>query len=256
MTPETAFQDTLARARFLMRLHDGLINQRKRRIRADWKVKFQKLMHWPASKSIERVDTKEAVIVLRNGSELDPDDFTRKAMDELLRAALVIGVSALDRYVHERVTKGIVTALRKGPSTIQQRQFTLPAATAMRIADKVRTARKSSNQVRPANEIRHAVQEEIHKRPFQGWRDIENAFALLGITKFDGQLQTAFHVGDLSAIKRQLNGIVRRRNQIVHEGDLKVHQRGGQVNRNKIEHAFVAESLDFLTQFVFHLEQI
>ena len=256
MTPADAFNDTLGRARLLLRLHDGLINQRQRRIRSDWKARFVALMRWPASQRIERVDTGEAIVVLRNGSQLTPEDFTRESMDELLRAAVATGVSALDRYVHERVTKGIVSALRQGNLNRQQRDFQLPAATAMRIADKVRAARNSKSQVRPANEIRTAVQEEIHKRPFQGWRDIEDAFALIGVTGISGKLQNSYRIGDVSLIKSQLNDIVRRRNEIVHEGDLQVHQRGGSVKRNEITHTFVKDSLDFIEHLVGHLDNL
>jgi hypothetical protein len=35
MTPMDGFEDTLERARLLLRLHDGLINQRQRQIRSD-----------------------------------------------------------------------------------------------------------------------------------------------------------------------------------------------------------------------------
>jgi len=56
-------------------------------------------------------------------------------MNELLRAAVATGVSALDRYIHERVTKGIVSAVRQGALNRQQEEFKLPAATAMKIAD-------------------------------------------------------------------------------------------------------------------------
>jgi hypothetical protein len=256
MTPLAAFQDTIARAHTLLRLHDGLVNQRQRRIRADWKGKFTALMHWPAGAAIERVDSAAAVIALRDGAKVTPHDFTRSALDELLRSALVIGVSALDRYVHERVTKGIVSAMRAGNLNRQQRDFAIPVATAIQIADRVRAARNSPKALRPANEIRKAVQEVIHKQTYQGWRDIEGALRVDGTTGLAGKLQTAYRVASFDPLKKELNQIVRRRNEIVHEGNLEVHQRGGGVNRNPIEHKFVEDSLKFLEDLVTHLEQV
>ncbi|MCC6651539.1 MAG: hypothetical protein IT348_10370 [Candidatus Eisenbacteria bacterium] len=198
----------------------------------------------------------DAVIVLRHGATLAPDDFSKESLDELLRAALALAVGALDRYVHERVTKGIVRALRSGQLSREQRDFPLPATVALRIADRVRDARNAAAPIRPANEFRKAVQEEIHKRPFQGWRDIEKAFKLIGVARLAGSLQAAYGVADFTPIRDELNGITSRRNRIVHEGDLQVHQRAGGVRRNRIEHGEVARSLDFIEDFVNKLEQV
>ena len=95
MTPIEAYNDTSERARNFLAYHDGLINIRSRRIRKDWKASFLKLMHWPATSAIERVDSKDAVIVLRDGASLTPDHFTQPWLDDQLRAALTFGVSAL-----------------------------------------------------------------------------------------------------------------------------------------------------------------
>jgi hypothetical protein len=256
MTPLAAYNDAMSRARLLLRLHDGLVNRRQRSIRSDWEKKFTTLMHWPSTKPIERVDSRDAIVVLRNGSSLLPNDFTKDAMDELLRAALAMGVGALDRYIHERVTKKIVAALRKAKLTREQRDFAVPIVVAMRVAQTVGSARKSRKLVRPANAIRKAVQEEIHKRPYQSWRDIETALALIGISGVAGKLQTLYRAPSFDPYKKQLNEIVRRRNAIVHEGDLQVHERGGHVRRNAIDHAHVLASLDFIEDLVTKLEQV
>ncbi len=256
MKPLDAYQDTAARARLFLEYHDGLINTRARGIRKDWKSKFVKLMHWPANSTIERVDSVDAVIVLRSGSKLTTDHFTQACLDDQLRAALTFGVSALDRYVHERVVKGIIPALKKRPLTKQQEEFSLPVTTAIQIAEEAVTARKNGKKIRPANIVRRKVQELLHKRPFQSFREVEYAFALLGIRNLTGQLQAAYGVPDLKAQKAQLGKIAMRRNQIVHEGDLVLHERGGQVKWHPIPRKYVVDSLDFLDQFVTHLEGV
>jgi hypothetical protein len=112
MKPFDAYLDTANRARLFLEYHDGLMNTRARGIRRDWKSKFLSLMHWPVNSAIERVDSAGAVIVLKEGGSLTPDHFTQAWLDDQLRAALIFGVSALDRYVHERVVKGIIPALK------------------------------------------------------------------------------------------------------------------------------------------------
>jgi hypothetical protein len=256
MRPIDAYNDTADRARTFLAYHDGLMNTRARRIRKDWKNSFLKLMHWPAGSSIERVDSKDAVIVLRVGAAITPDHFTQPWLDDQLRAALTFGVSALDRYVHERVVKGIIPALKVAPLTRQQEEFSIPVSTAIQISEEAVAAQKKGLKIRPANIVRKKVQELLHKRPFQSYRDIEYAFSLLGVKNLAGQLQVAYGVGDLKAIKRQLGGIAMRRNQIVHEGDLVRHERGGQIKWHEINRKYVADSLDFLDKFVRHLERV
>ncbi len=256
MTPKEYYENVAARARYFLRLHDGLINLRQRGIRADWAASCRRLMRWPQSAAIERVDSADAMIVLRDGSDLQPEDFSADALDDLLRAALTFGVSALDRYVHERVVKGIVSSLRGRNLTRNQEEFGIPAVVVMRMTENVLRARREGRPVRPANEVRKAVQDMLHRRPLQNWREIEYALDLLGITGYSGKIQAAFGVGDVSPIRNQLNKICRERNYIVHEGGLVRHQRGGLVRKRPVSSRYVARSLDFLDDFVEKLESV
>lgn len=258
MEPIDAFKDTEARARRLLRMHDGLINVRQRGIRSDWKDRFCRLMRWPVSSDIDRVDSKDAVVVLRATSELTSEDFTADALEDLLRSAVSFGVSALDRYVHERVIKAFVKAFRSGGLTKQQRDFELPATLAIEIVDKVHAANRDGTKIRPANEIRKVVQETLHKRPFQSWREIEYAFCLIGHKNLGKSLKDAHGINqpELERMQVKLGGIVRRRNQIVHEGDLPRHQRGGSVYVQQIRRRWVEESLDFLARLAASLEAV
>lgn len=256
MKPIEAYRHTAARARLLWRLHDGLVDIRKRRIRKDWSARFCRLMHWKQDSNIERVDSREAVVILREGSALIPEDFSDTAVAELLRSSLATSVSAMDRYVHERIVKGIVVAFSKPSLNRSQREFAIPAKLALQVAEALRRAHSEGRKVRPANEVRKKVQEILHKRSFQGWRDLEFGFELIGITGLNGRLQTAMGVADIGVIRDQLNTIVRRRNQIVHEGDLVRHERGGHARCQEISPAFVLASLDFMDTFVNALETV
>lgn len=256
MNPLDAYTDTASRARLFLGYHDGLVPVQTRSIPVDWGTSFSQLMGWSSSSGIQRVDCKDAVIVLRQGAGLNPNQFTRSCLDDQLRAALTFGVSALDRYVHERVVKGIVAALKKPNLNKEQREFVIPVSAAIKISAESVKAAKANKKLRPANIIRKQVQVLLHKKPFQSYREIEYAFRLLGVNNLAGQLQTAYGAGDLRAVKVQLANIAKRRNQIVHEGDLVVHERGGQVKWHDIKRKYVADSLDFLDKFVWHLDSV
>jgi len=213
-------------------------------------------MRWKQSSKIGRVDGKDAIIILRDGSALKEGDFSRDSLDDLLRAALSLGVSALDRYMHERVTKSIVASLKQENLSKPQREFSIPAAAAIRITERVRDARKKKVTIRPANEVRKAVQELLHKRPIQSWSDIDWAFKLIGIPDVRGQIQSKLKKSNLDEERSQLNAIVQKRNLVVHEADLVRHERGGNLRRNSIDRKFVQESLKFLDGFIERLEKV
>jgi hypothetical protein len=177
-------------------------------------------------------------------------------MDDLLRSAHVFSVSALDRYVHERVCKGVIAAYRKGGLSKEQKEFSIPLTLALDLAEAIRVAHKNKKKVRPANEIRKAIQEMLHSRPFQSWRDIEYAFKLIGINGLAGKIQQSKGLSDITPFKKQLGKVVERMHKIVHEGDLPRHARGGYAKKVPIERKFVSNSLDYIDELVQELERI
>jgi hypothetical protein len=256
MKPREAYDQVAVRARRLLRLHDGLVNIRQRKMRTDWKAAFCRFMRWPQTSAIDRVDSKDALIVLRRNAGLTSDDFSSQSLDDLLRAALALGVSALDRYLHERVVKRIVSALRSVELRPAQEQLSIPAALALRMTEHQRKATKKGKNVRPANQMRNAIQESLPRRPFQNWREIEEAFELVGAAGVTGKLQTEYKLADIRPVRSQLNALVQRRHFIVHEGDLVRHQRGGKTRMHAITRKNVEDSLSFLDGLVAHLDNI
>ena len=213
-------------------------------------------MRWRLDTPLERVDSRDAIVVLKSGASLAPDDFSRPALDDLLRSALVFGVSGLDRYVHERVVKKIIASLGSTTLTRRQEELAIPATMALAAAKTLRRALGEGKQARPANEIRKKIQENLHTRPFQSWRQIEEAFELIGVTDLAQRLQAAYRVGDFGQIRRELDAIVRHRNQIVHEGALARHKRGGTVRSIRTSRGYVEQSLRFLDDFCQKLEEV
>ncbi len=260
MTPRDAFDDIMSRAQRLLALYDGLVDTRKRAIRRDWRQAFCRLMKWRVKGSIERVDGRDAIIVLKEGATLKRTDFAAEMLDDLLRSALTLAVSALDRYVHERVVRKIVPALRQSKQTTEQQQLEIPAHIAMEIADAVVQDRrvKSNRKFRPANIVRRRMQEVLHQRPFQSWRQIASAFALIGIGGIDGKIQASLREANLGAFKDELNAAIRQRNQIVHEGDLVRHERTGNacVRKHRIQPHAVRSGMDTIRKLVEELEKI
>lgn len=256
MTSRQAFDHISQRARRLLRYHDGLVNVRQRAMRRDWKASCCRFLNWKKDASIDRVDSKDALVILRDGANLTRHDFSAEALDDLLRASLALGVSALDRYLHERVVKKIVKSLRGGNLRSAQEKLTIPATVAVRMTEDWKRASRVGRPTRPANQLRISLQDALHLRTFQSWREIEEAFELIGVTGITGTLQTAYRIGDIKPIKAQLNALVQRRHRIVHEGDLVRHKRAGRSRVNPLTRKYVADSLDFVETLVGHLDAI
>jgi hypothetical protein len=212
MTSKDAFDNIIARAERLLSLYHAMINTRQRRIRGDWKSGFCDLMHWRQSIPIARVDTRAAVIVLKESAELTPDDFTHDVLDDLLRSALSFAVSALDRYVHERVVRSVVPALRQKTQNRDQRQLEIPASVAVEIVDAIVRERRRNvrSRIRPANIIRQRIQDLLHRKPFQSWKEVTYAFALIGISGIDGKVQASLRLSDMQSFKKDLDRAIKK----------------------------------------------
>ena len=254
MKPITTFEHILSRAERMANLHDGLVDTGHRRIRSDWKSKFLKFMGWPASADIDRIIGRGALVVIKDRSVLSRDDFATEALDDLLRSSLVMGVSALDRYVHERVVKGVVSAYGHGSLNAVQRSFSLPMSLTFEVIDTMRRAQRDNKRVRPANDVRNLVQEHIHKRTFQKWNDIVNAFKLIGVEELGDHVRDRMKVKNVKLVTDQLDQILKRRNEVVHEGDLIIHKRGGEERLHAIRPSVVRRQLQFLRDFVLVLD--
>lgn len=238
-TALATFNTAIGRARYLLKMYHGLINTRQRGIRADWAGSFCTLMHWPQNSDIARVDSKDAVVVLRDGAALDEDDFTESQLSDLLRASIVMAVSALDAYFHSKTLAFIVKSATKGDSMPKS----LSKAT-ITVADFVGATRfKRRNQG-----LRNAFQRSLGFQSLQQPKNIEDALSLIGIEKFWSGV--AARIGNpVEDIKKELTQIVKRRNQIAHEGDLSQSKKA----RNKphdITPGLVQSSLDFLDQLI------
>lgn len=258
MKPRAAFDGTIQRVDRLLKLYDVLRNRRQRGTRSDWARSFKSLMHWPQGELIHRVDGDGAILVLRGSSGLTASQFCHDELCELLRAALVASVSALDRYCHEvlvaRVIRQIKRSERNWPPELRKVKVSLSAVKTAIAHAITRKGRGGRIRPRPMNIIRHALQEQFHRDlSLQGSDDIAQAFSMVGVKSLWTACEKS--LGERPReIKQRLDAIVKRRNQIVHEGDIKRYRRGGKVTHNPIEPKAVRDDVAWLRKLVIALD--
>ena len=134
-------------------------------------------------------------------------------LSELLRAELVLAVSALDCFIHDLVRAGMLRAFR----------FATPKATALQgfrislaLVDGLLRAGDLASQVA-------LLDQEIRRlhgfQSFQKADRISQAVALLGVQHLWDTVATSLDVSS-GHLRRQLDLIVDRRDRIVHESDI------------------------------------
>jgi len=254
MNPRRAFDGTMQRVDRLLKLYDLLFNRRRRGTRRDWATRFKTLMHWPQREAIYRVDGAGAVLVLRQSSGLTASQFFHDDLSELLRAALVTSVAALDRYCHEvllsRVIRRVHRAERNWPPELKKVTVPLSVAKAAIALGRRRRGPGGRIRPRPMNVIRHGLQEQFHRNlTLQGPDDIARALSMIGVTELWTRCGACLAERP-EQIKRRLNTIVARRNRIVHEGDIGRLRRGGAVNLIPIDPQQVRDDVAWLRGLV------
>ena len=165
--------------------------------------------------------------------------FTTEAVDlsDILRASLVLSVSALDNFVHEFVRLGMLEVhAGKRLATAAHLAFRVPLSA-------TRAAISNANQ---DEWLDQAVQQTHGWMSFQQPDKIAEAVRLVSpVSLWD---RVGAELGKpAKAVKVQLSTIVDRRNKIAHEADMDPTNPG---HRWPINPRIVEEALDFLESLV------
>ncbi|MEG4279030.1 HEPN domain-containing protein [Microcoleus sp. MON1_C1] len=166
-------------------------------------------------------------------------------LSDMLRAALVLAVSALDYYIHEVVRIGMLEihrGQRPEPPAFSRFQISLGSA---------RTG------INAGQNIDSWLEDEIRQRhsykSFQQPEAIADAIRLISEKKLWEEVST--NMGSPArSIKQQLNLIVDRRNKIAHEADIDPSYPIG--DRWPIDQLLVNEAVDFIEQVVESIHNI
>ena len=162
---------------------------------------------------------------------------TTTALDssDILRAELVLAVSALDHCVHEIVRLGMLDAYKgtqQRTRSFQRFQVSV-SSVSQAVADPT-----NEDWLEQEIRIRHGYQS------FQSYRSIADAIRL--VSEASLWIEVAKCTGiDRQVIEDTLGAIVNRRNQIAHEADMNPSYPG---ERWPIDEQMVDDAVDFIKQ--------
>lgn len=166
--------------------------------------------------------------------------------------ALVMGIAGLDTYVHRMIVWRIdpryelPKALRK--LGVQFGDFA-------DMSDEWLASQQAGSQSRPWVRAKNLLHERLLRETFQSYEDVQDGLAMAGVKTLWSD--TAEVLSSKPAdIKTRLNGLVHRRNQVVHEGDIRRQIRPQGLRYNAIVRAEVLDDLDWLEELIGALNEV
>ena len=260
MKPKAVFDVTMQRVDRLLNLYDLLYNRRQRGTRQDWAVKFKNLMHWPSTEKIQRIDGNHALLILREKSPVSLNEFRQDELSEILRAAIVSSVSALDRYCHDELLARVINKMgcsdKKWPAELKK--VSLPLSFVKRAVKnaKLRKGKGGRVRTRPMHIVKQGLQEKFHKDlTLQRPEDIATAWSMVGIKSLWSRCGKNMNER-ADEVKDHLNRIIKRRNEIAHEGDIRRVRNSGKIIVNPIDIDGVQSDIKWLRNLVNSMEKM
>lgn len=168
-------------------------------------------------------------------------------LDELLRAELVLAVSALDCYIHDLVRIGMIKIFQ---SAGEEPNAFLNFGVSLNFVKNLLGCRLESAK----NTVFEQEIRRLHGfKTFQSADNIAQALSFIGISSIWDKVGNATNI-PVADLKTELNVIVDRRNRIVHEGDIDPSLGIGL--KYPIDIETVQKAVDFINSIVQSIQNI
>lgn len=194
---------------------------------------------------------RENITRVRNLSGLHTalDNTTTSVMDltDLLRAQIVMIVSALDLYIHEITRVGMLAVYNgERPPTDAFLRFRVALGSAMQGISNANKEEDDNGKKKWLDDkwLDVEIRERHGHQSFQDPNNIADAIRLFSSCELWPSVAKQLNL-DVQDVKNQLRAIIKRRNQIVHEVDLDPSY-PGTIARWSISPADVTSTLDFI----------
>lgn len=187
----------------------------------------------------------ESIKTLHNIHLYFSDKLSAIDLSEILRAEIVLVVSAFDCYIHDAIKKGMLEIFQgQRNSNNKFEDFSIPMSIVKEIIS-------SENLTEKEQLISNAIKKNNNRLSFQSPSSIENALQLISVKKVWSSLKDSMNM-EPNDIKKMLGLIVNRRNKIAHEADL------DPISGEKVEitRGDITEILDFVILLTYKLDEV
>jgi len=178
-----------------------------------------------------------------------------KARNDLRRMALVMSVAAIDSYMHALVLRRLADVRRAADLPKALSKLDLPFSQLADLADAANAAQRQKKRSRPWVQVKAALQERLLTETFQSFEQVATALSMTGIK--EAWRKIADELGETSQENKDwLNRLVHRRNQVVHEGDLKRAARPRKLKFNDIDPSSVKQDVDWMEALIDAIDKV
>jgi len=176
---------------------------------------------------------------------------------DLARLALILGVAGLDAYLHRLVLSRIAGQSISNPLPKELRKLSVTLGDLATLGHDMVQARTAAKPkaTKPMTRVRNVMHRVLGTETFQSPHQVVRALGLCGKQKPWTSVGRALGVPP-NEIMDRLSQIVKRRNQIVHEGDYARLVRPQNLRRNKMRSADVAADLDWLENLIKQIDAL
>lgn len=178
-----------------------------------------------------------------------------RARPDLRRLTLVLGVAALDAYMHALVLARLSYNRRHGKLPKSLLKLDISFSDLAHLADATLQARSSNVRSRPWVIVRYVLQRRLMRETFQSFDQVSRAMGLAGVER-GWVLACTKLARPIDEVKTTLDRIVHRRNQIVHEGDVLRQDRPQRLRLNPVVLTSVRDDLFFLEHVVSAIDSV
>jgi hypothetical protein len=171
------------------------------------------------------------------------------------RLSVVMAVAALDTYMHRLILERVYTH-----DELPKELARLDVGFAQLLAQADATgaaARAASHNPRPRVEVKRLLRDRLLRETFQSFDAVGRALRMAGRNKeWEAIGLRMSPERSPEEIRERLNGIVKRRNQIVHEGDYVRLDRPQTSRRNEMTTPQAKADIEFIEQIINAIHQV
>lgn len=165
------------------------------------------------------------------------------------RLSVVMAVAALDTYMHSLV---VTRAYTQWPLPGGLARLDVPFEALLAQADEAKdAARRAPHNSRPRVGVKRQLRDRLLWETFQSYDGVSTALGMAGLKGHWKEIgeQMSPEMRPIE-IRERLDTIVRRRNQIVHEGDYERKERPRKAKTTPMSASQAQADIDFIAQLV------
>jgi hypothetical protein len=247
------FNESIKLADNLLTLYNTILAKRKRSAKKSWidKLYSNRIISWRKKDGAWRSFGKDILIIGKKTDSNSQNIFKQEYLCVLLRTSLVMAMSAVDKILHEAVSKNFV-ALAKDGKLDKNKIISFPVLDAYRIAieSRKRSGKDGKTKIRPGHKIKEVVIREIFKSTFLPTNDLERICSLFDKGNIFSLYKTnrALTKG-AKELKIKWSVIYKHRNNIAHECDIVRKQKARKIHFNNLKPNNIINEINFVKDF-------